>query len=380
MMKLRNVCMLGALVLAATCSVARADQQMMAPGTGNQNAVVIDTGLNGICETEAEPDDIQASAVGQGWPYQAEIRCGTNKVVETEAAGDDTQLVPVGEDCNKTNTNVVDTGPDGIADTTANNAAVGGDDTTIIDVGNGKAYAPCVIAGINGRADTSPAVGDDVQALTLGSVDPNQAVILCGPNKIPETAANNVVVGGDDHQITALSAEQTCSTANTVVVDSGPNGIAETRAVGPDLVLKVARAVKVNIRKDAPSGSKTVKVQVSNQEFGETAPSSRTYQLLVTDGSCPRGTVSQVDADVKTAGIQTTASIPPGGKMRGSFLVTLFLGDIASVSKKIPYRCVVDVEADVVDPALGGAADDAAMVSNNSTSVDLEVVDRNDLP
>jgi hypothetical protein len=128
---------------------------------------------------------------------------------------------------------------------------------------------------------------------------------------------------------------------------------------------------------------KKLKVSVLNQEFGTTAtpaPPSRTYQLVVSDGSCPNGTVSQVDADASTTALDTTASVPLGKKVKGSFYVTFNVQDVTSVSKKIPFRCTVNVEADVVDPALNGAPDDAALVANNSTSIDLEVVDKNDLP
>ena len=372
------VCLVCAAVLVAACSDAWADMQEIAPGTGVQGATVIDTGANGICETMATPDDIQALGVGAAPTYQAEVKCGPNKVADTTAAGDDTQLVAPGAPCNNPNVAVVDTGLDGIANSTA-----AGDDVQLIPLGSAPPNRPCVITGVNGKADTAPPAGDDVQVLALGSVVPNQPVIRCGPNKIPETAANNVVPGGDDVQVTAVSGTATCPNANTVVVDSGPNGIAETRAIGSDLVLAVVNPAKPKIPKGKPNVSKAVKVKVWNQEFGTAgapAPPSRTYQLVVTDGSCPNGTVSRVDADASTTALDTTASVPLGGKVKGSFVVTLGVQDVTSVSNNIPLRCAVNVEVDVVDPALNGAADDAALVENNSTSIDLEVVDKNDLP
>ena len=384
------VCVVCAAVLVAACSDAWADMQEIAPGTGVQGATVIDTGANGICETMATPDDINALGVGAAPIYQAEVRCGPNKVADTTKAGDDTQLVAPGAACNNPNVAVIDTGPDGIADTTANTPpppppTPAGDDVQLITVGSAPPNRPCVITGVNGKADTAPPVGDDVQVLALGSVLPNQPVIRCGPNKIPETAANNVIPGGDDVQVTPVSGTATCANANTVVVDSGANGVAETRAIGPDLVLAVVNPVKPKIPKGKPNVAKTVKVKVWNREFGTAgapAPPSRTYQLVVTDGSCPNGTVSQVDADASTPApaLDTTASVPLGGKVKGSFVVTLGVQDVTSVSNNIPLRCAVNVEADVVDPALNGAADDAALVENNSTSIDLEVVDKNDLP
>jgi hypothetical protein len=369
------VCLVCAAVLVAACSDAWADMQEIAPGTGVQGATVIDTGADGICNTTATPDDIQALDVGAAPIYQAEVRCGSNKVADTTAAGDDTQLIAPGAGCNNPNVTVIDTGKDGIADSTA---VV--DDVQLIPVGSAPPNRPCVITGVNGKADTAAPAGDDMQVLALGGVLPNQPVIRCGPNQIPETAANNFIAGGDDVQVTPVSSTATCANANTVVVSSGVNGIAETKAIGSDLVLAVAKPVKVAIPKGKPNGSKTVKVKVWNRESGTTPP-SRTYQLVVSDGSCPNGTVSQVDADASTpTTLDTTASVPLGGKVKGSFVITLGVQDVTSVSSKIPLRCAVNVEADVVDPALNGAPDDAALVENNSTSVDLEVVDKNDLP
>jgi hypothetical protein len=374
----RYVCLVCAAVLVAAWSDARADRQQIAPGTGVQDATVINTGADGICNTTATPDDIQAAVVGKGSPNQNEIKCGLNKVVDTAAAGDDTQLVALGAPCNNANVIVVDTGPDGIADTTA-----AGDDVQLIPFGSAPPNAPCVITGPNGKADTAAPAGDDVQVIPLGKGMPNQPVIRCGPNKIPETTANNFVVGGDDVQVTPVSSTATCGSANTVVVNSGPNGIAETRAIGSDLVLAVVNPIKLKIPKGKANVMKKVKVSVSNQEFGTTttpAPATRTYQLVVTDGSCPNGTVSQIDSYARTPALDTTANVPLGGKVKGSFYVTFSVQDVTSVSKKIPFRCAVNVEADVVDPALNGAPDDAASPENNSISVDLEVIDANDLP
>src|SRR5437764_13503215 len=102
-------------VLLALASAAHADRQVIAPGTGRQSAVEVDSGANGICQTRARGDDLQAAAVGQGTPFQDEIRCGPDRIANTAAAGDDRQLIPVGNACPGAGTIVVDTGPDGIA-------------------------------------------------------------------------------------------------------------------------------------------------------------------------------------------------------------------------------------------------------------------------
>ena len=89
-------CMLVVAVSVLLPLGARADVQLIAPGTGPQNATVISTGPDGICNTAAATGDIQAAPVGQGTPNQNVIRCGPNKTAETAAAGDDRQLIAVG--------------------------------------------------------------------------------------------------------------------------------------------------------------------------------------------------------------------------------------------------------------------------------------------
>jgi hypothetical protein len=357
-------------LLVAGIDVARADQQQMAPGKGSQSAVVVNTGPDGICNTQAALGDIQAAPVGSGTPFVTEIKCGTDRIVSTVAAGNDTQLVAVGAACPSPNKAVVDTGPDGIADTTA-----AGDDTQAIAVGSAPSNSPCVITGGDGIAQTATASGDDKLLIAAGTAQPNTNVVLCGPNGIADTTANNRnPSSGDDVQLIPVGSS--CTT-NQAVVDSGANGIADTQAEGPDLVLKVLRPVTVNIAKGAQTASKTVLFMVQNVEFGASAPATRSYKVVTHNGSCPNGTVTQIDADSLTPGLQATASVPKGGTVRGSFVVTLHLEDITTVSTKIPSRCSVDVEADAVDTLPN--EDDAANTENNHQTVDLEVFDKNDL-
>ncbi len=363
------------IVLSLACALAvvpaaRADRQVIAPGTGLQSATELDSGANGICETPARRDDVQAIPVGKGSPFEDEIRCGPDRVANSQAAGDDTQLVAVGSACTRNET-IIDTGPDGIA----NSVAVPGDET-LIPPGAGAPNRPCVLAGGNGLADTpDPARGDDVRILLVGHAEANAAVILCGPNLVAETTANNIKPG-DDVQVVPVGAP--CDSANTVVVDAGPNGIAETRAQGSDLVLVAdPRPVRLVIRRRQASASRRVKVVVLNREFGAAAPAGRNYILSVTDGSCPNGTVSDVDADAHTPGLQQTAAVRLHGKLKGAFVVTLHLEDVTSVERDIPFRCAVNVTASSIDTAPTG--DDAVNPSNNSARVQLEAVDLNDL-
>jgi hypothetical protein len=358
----------GAMLFA---SAGRADQQNIGPGTGLQSSVVVDTGADGICQTTAQGDDIQFAAVGHGSPFQNEVRCGPNLVAETAAIGDDTQLVAVGASCKNAQVVIIDSGPDGQAGSTA-----AGDDVQLIPTGTSPSHAPCIIAGANGIGDTpDPVGGDDVRKLAVGTAQANTPVAFCGPNGVADTTANNVNALGDDVQDVAVGAP--CN-PNDVVVDSGLNGIADTRAEGSDLVMKVARSAKISIGFGHTTASKTVTLYTSNEEF--MGPASRLYKLTVTNGTCPKGTVSQVDADTATPGLQATAMIPRGSRIKGSFVATLRLQDITSFSPDVPFRCEIAAEADVADdPGLGNNPDDAANPENNASPVDIEGSDRNDL-
>ena len=358
------------VILVATG--ARADRQVIAPGTGPQDAVVVDSGNNGICETTARGDDFQATPVGRGAPFQGEIQCGPDKIANTAAAGDDTQLIPVGTACDNGGQSIIDTGPDGIA-----NTAALGDDRQAVPVGTAAPHAPCVETGPNGVADTDLFGGDDVRLLVKGASVPNRPVIRCGPNKIAETAANNFRAGDD---IQKIGVGASCGSASDIVVDSGADGIATTRAQGTDLVMLLSnpRPLKLTIRRRRSSASASVKLAVFNNEFGASAPPGRAYALSVSDGSCPRGTVSQVDADARIPGAQATAIVPLHGHVKGTFVVTLGLADVTTVDRRIPFRCTVNVEADSLDSP-PGSADDAVNPANNAARVDLYAVDLNDL-
>jgi hypothetical protein len=361
-----------ALILlgAVTIATAHADRQVIAPGTGPQDAVVVDSGANGICETKAHRDDLSVIALGRGVPFADEIRCGPDRIAATAAAGDDRQLIAVGAACPGPNATVVDTGADGIANSTA-----AGDDQQRIAVGAGEPDQGCIVTGGNGVADTPLIAGDDVRLLLVGAAEPNTPVVRCGPNRIAETTANNFRSGGDDVQLVAVGAP--CPNAGTVVVDSGANGIAETQALGPDLVMLPVRPVHIAIRRRRGSASRRVKVVVQNAELGNPSAASRVFLLSVDDGSCPNGTVSAVDADARMGGIQPTASVARRHRMKGSFVVTLRLEDVTSLARNVPFRCAVNVEADALDTAPD--PDDAANPANNAARVDIEAVDLNDL-
>jgi hypothetical protein len=349
---------------------AVADVQRIAPGNGLQNAVVVDTGANGICETTAAGGDFQAASVGGGASNRPGLRCGPNRDVDSTAQGDDVQLVAVGGTCRNANTTIVDTGANGIPETVPV-----GDDTFApgIALGVPPANAPCVLAGADGVAQTAPPAGDDVQQIPLGLAEPNADVVRCGPNGIAETTANNVAAG-DDVQVVPIG---TGCMQNQAVVDSGANGIATTRAEGPDLRLELPKPIKLTVSSKHPSASKLVKLVVRNVEFGTTAPSARAFRIRTTGGSCPGGTVTQIDADPRTAGLQPSALVSLGKAAKATLVVTIRVQDVTTVDKKNPWRCSFDasVVALDTDPDLDDGANDDA----NTAPIVLTVKDTSDL-
>jgi hypothetical protein len=202
-------------------------------------------------------------------------------------------------------------------------------------------------------------------------------VIRCGPNRVAETRANNVNPAGDDVQL--LQPGAFCSQTNSPVVDSGANGIADTRAEGSDFVMSVkqSKPLQLTLKKKKSTVSKVIKVSMGNVEFGPTAPQARTAQLVARDNDCPRGTVSAVDANSGIGGIQPFVDIPIGKQVKGSFTVTFGLEDVTSVDKKNPFRCDVRVEAQSLDTAPVG--DDAVNPASAEARVTIEVVDQGDL-
>jgi hypothetical protein len=356
------------LVVLATATVARPDRQSVAPGTGRQSSVVVDSGPNGICETAAPRDDLQQIPVGRGDPFEAAVRCGPDRIAGTVAAGDDVQRIAPGDDCGGQNSIVVDTGADGVAASVA-----AGNDVQLLAPGTGEPNSGCMIAGADGLADTpDPVGGDDVRRVAVGRAEPNTAVIRCGANEVAETFANNVRAG-DDVQLIPVGSG--CQGSQSVVVDSGANGIAETRAQGAELVLAGARPLAIAIGRKKPVGTHRIRVAVMNLEFGSTAPPGRAYRLVARDGSCPDGTVTEVDADARVRGVQETAMVPLRRRVKGSVVLAFHLEDITSVARNIPFRCAVEVEAEAMDVS----PDDASNPANNEVTIPVEVVDRNDL-
>jgi hypothetical protein len=132
---------------------------------------VANTGFKGVCETTAGGDDNQVIAVGWGKPHTACIAVGLDGTLQSSIpAGVDDALIFDGA-----NVIGIETGPNGINDSTF---AAG--DVPLIPFQRGQQFEPCINTGANGRANTTAnnasATGDDVQVLGPGfvSLSPNE--------------------------------------------------------------------------------------------------------------------------------------------------------------------------------------------------------------
>jgi hypothetical protein len=103
---------------------------------------------------------------------------------------------------------------------------------------------------------------------------------------------------------------------------------------------------------------------------------SRAYKITTTAGSCPGGVVSQVDADGVTPGLQATGLVPLGGKAKATLVATMRLQNVTTTASNNPLRCSFEVSVVALDT--DPDVDDGANPEGNTTTVDLEVADRND--
>ncbi|MHA2282690.1 MAG: S8 family serine peptidase, partial [Promethearchaeota archaeon] len=123
------------------------------PGNPIDDMIWINSGLDGVCDTAASPDDNQVVPVNQGAPNTIGIRPGPNGMIDTGPAGDDFLFM-----------NLIFTGPDGIC-----NTAAAGDDVQAIAVGNGARFRACVSSGPNGVLDTATTLDDAIRDVHHGT-------------------------------------------------------------------------------------------------------------------------------------------------------------------------------------------------------------------
>ncbi len=243
-------------------------------------ANVILTGANGISNSTAIGDDVQAIPVGNGLPDTVAVDTGANGIANTAAAGDDTQLIPVGQGLPNQlcvafsggpaagddqvvvagAVSFVTTGADGVCDTTAGLLP----EVQVLPVGQGLPNQPAVDTGADGVADTA-AVGDDAPNLIpVGQGQPNSVAVTAGPDFVLNTFAGLP----DDMQSTA-SCTNNFDGINTVGWDNtlGAQTLAATVSIGGVLDNGIAQLVEGDICFNPAPNTFDVAIPVPGNRF-----------------------------------------------------------------------------------------------------------------
>lgn len=132
-----------------------------------------------------------------------------------------------------------------------------------------------------------------------------------------------------------------------------------------------AKPVAVKIRRRSLNVRPSLRVAVGNGDvYPATERPGHDVTLQVGDGTCPPGTVTQVDFDTRTGGGQSTVTVTGGGKKKGAIEIGALAADISTPSSLSPYRCELELTA--VGP--GGDAD----ASNDVSHLIVDITDFND--
>jgi len=127
------------------------------PSSVLQPSHFISTGDDGVLDTTAQNDDVSLFSLGNGEAYSTIIYPGLNGTLDTTVLGDDT----VGS------TSIINSGPDGVADSLAS-----GDDFQEIPQGQGRPWSHGIYPGSDLVLDSTPS-GDD---FTVGETGPDPRV------------------------------------------------------------------------------------------------------------------------------------------------------------------------------------------------------------
>ncbi len=194
----------------------------------------IHAGPDGICQSEAQGDDVQEIPVGQGSPLSLVIEPGFNFILDSIPSGDD---VVSGR--------MILSGPDGIAQ-----SAALGDDKRRIAAGAGLPKGLCISPGPDQELQSDPA-SDDVEVedpknyLNMASMVPQpgnpEALVLISPSQnpytldrvgfVPITAA---VVDTNGKPKTGMSPTFTITGGNGYLVDGSTSGASSISNVQTD--------------------------------------------------------------------------------------------------------------------------------------------------
>lgn len=136
-----------------------------------------------------------------------------------------------------------------------------------------------------------------------------------------------------------------------------------------DAVLLPVKPVSMRIPKGRRELTRILPVTVRNASAGT---GTATFRLRAEDGTCPAGTVSEIElgADATDPG---TAAIAAGRSLRGRLTLRLRSEAFLTPDRRTPLRCAILLRADATAP---GNAD--PLPENNEIRVEIDVVDYND--
>src|SRR5262249_45445066 len=100
-----------------------------------------------------------------------------------------------------------------------------------------------------------------------------------------------------------------------------------------------AAPARLKLGKGSLSSTRTVSVKAGNADVADAAGHGGT--VTASNGSCPMGTVGQVDFDSGALGAQTLAAVGAAGTETGKAPVTVNASAFFSPNKRAPARCVL---------------------------------------
>ncbi len=154
------------------------DVQTISVGKGKPNTVCITTGPDGVCNTgvNTNSDDVQVIPEGNGRPHEICVRAGADGMLVTQPDGDDS----ITQDQQSINT-----GLNGICNTTSQPT-----DVQVIAVNHGKSNAPAIYTGNDGICKTSKnQFSDDEQVIPVDQGQARQTCVTAGADRNLQSAA-----------------------------------------------------------------------------------------------------------------------------------------------------------------------------------------------
>jgi len=214
---------------------------------------------------------------------------------------------------------------------------------TVVTLGNGKTKFASVLLNVASAAFS-----------TFNNDAPNRC-------RVTFTAASTVIGNVDPNPT---------NNSSTLEIDVSDRNDPEQTAVHESVLasLRIPHPGKIKINDGAPSGSRVLRPTLINADAGEI--SGHMIDLGLAGGNCPPGVVGAADFDATTPGSQSAVSVPGSGRIRGTLPLAVTSADFFSPSEKSPQRCTA------ILGATGPAGD--TEVSNNTTWLVIDVVDRND--